>query len=137
MSDHQSDDEVRNGNTALLQKLASAVNGHAAIATFACGGSVPLSDLSTGSPGPLRRTCFHLSLSDATLKTRVYSNRRFAFLFLIATTSHAKCSTVFFIVASLRPLVLAAAMSWMSNTEKQQSLTHEDSLLTFTRTIAV
>ena len=31
----------RNLNTTLLRKLSSAVNGHAATATFACGGSVP------------------------------------------------------------------------------------------------
>ncbi len=49
MADLQSDNGVRKSNTALLQKLASAVNGHAATATFACGGSVPLSDLSTGN----------------------------------------------------------------------------------------
>lgn len=42
---------VRDSNTTLLQKLASAVNGHAATATFACGGSVPISDLSTGNLG--------------------------------------------------------------------------------------
>ena len=51
MADDQSDHGVRDSNTALLQKLASAVNGHAATATFACGGSVPLSDLSTGNFG--------------------------------------------------------------------------------------
>ena len=48
MANVQSDHGVRSSNTALLQKLASAVDGHAATATFACGGSVPLSDLSTG-----------------------------------------------------------------------------------------
>ena len=46
MAENQSDQGVRASNTALLQKLASAVNGHAATATFVCGGSVPLSDLS-------------------------------------------------------------------------------------------
>ena len=51
MAENQSDHGVRSSNTALLQKLASAVNGHAATATFACGGSVPLSDLSTGNFG--------------------------------------------------------------------------------------
>ncbi|CAD6590179.1 MAG: hypothetical protein ASARMPRED_004603 [Alectoria sarmentosa] len=48
MADMQSDHGLRDSNTALLQKLASAVNGHAATATFACGGSVPISDLSIG-----------------------------------------------------------------------------------------
>ena len=43
---------MENSNTALLQKLASAVDRHAATATFACGGSVPILDLSTGSFGP-------------------------------------------------------------------------------------
>lgn len=38
----------QNLNTTLLRKLSSAVNGHAAAATFACGGSVPASDLPTG-----------------------------------------------------------------------------------------
>lgn len=47
MADNQGDREARNSNTTLLQKLASAVNGHAATATFACGGSVPLSDLNS------------------------------------------------------------------------------------------
>lgn len=51
MADVQSDHGVRSSNTALLQKLASAVDGHAATATFACGGSVPLSDLSTDNLG--------------------------------------------------------------------------------------
>lgn len=48
----QSDNGVRDSNTTLLQKLASAVNGHAATATFACGGSVPISNLSIGNFGP-------------------------------------------------------------------------------------
>ena len=48
----QSDHEMQNSNTSLLQKLASAVDGHAATATFACGGSVPILDLSTGKFGP-------------------------------------------------------------------------------------
>lgn len=43
---------VQNLNTTLLRKLSSAVNGHAAAATFACGGSVPVSDLPTGKFGP-------------------------------------------------------------------------------------
>ena len=51
MADLRNDNEMRTSNTALLQKLASAVNGHAATATFACGGSIPLSDLSTGNLG--------------------------------------------------------------------------------------
>lgn len=51
MADNQIDHEVRSSNTALLQKLASAVHGHAATATFACGGAVPLTDLSTGNFG--------------------------------------------------------------------------------------
>lgn len=50
MADSQSNHGVQEGNTALLQKLASAVNGHAT-ATFACAGSVPISDLSTGNLG--------------------------------------------------------------------------------------
>ena len=52
MAGFQSNSARQTGNTALLQKLASAVNGHAATATFACGGSVPLLDLSTGKFGP-------------------------------------------------------------------------------------
>ncbi len=44
----QSDHERHHSNTSLLQKLASAVDGHAATATFACGGSVPILDLSKG-----------------------------------------------------------------------------------------
>ena len=51
MANVQSDYGVRSSNTAMLQKLASAVDGHAATATYACGGSVPLSDLSTGNLG--------------------------------------------------------------------------------------
>ena len=52
MAEFQSDSARQTSNTALLQKLASAVDGHAATATFACGGSVPLMNLSTGSFGP-------------------------------------------------------------------------------------
>ena len=51
MADSQGDHGLRSSNTALLQELASAVQGHAATATFACGGSVPFSDLSTGNLG--------------------------------------------------------------------------------------
>ena len=36
--------EQRNLSTILLRKLSDAVNGHAATATFACGGSVPIID---------------------------------------------------------------------------------------------
>lgn len=39
-------------NTDLLRKLCSAVDGHAANATFACGGSIPVSDLPGGAFGP-------------------------------------------------------------------------------------
>ena len=52
MAGIQSDHGVPYSNTFLLQKLASAVNGHSATATFACGGSVPLSDLGTGNLRP-------------------------------------------------------------------------------------
>ena len=54
MADNQSDNEIRNSNTTLLQKLSTAVDGHAATATFACGGSVPTLDLdlSKGTLGP-------------------------------------------------------------------------------------
>ena len=38
-------------NTILLRKLSSAVNGHAATATFACGGSIPISGLPTVGTG--------------------------------------------------------------------------------------
>ena len=48
MSDHG----VQDSNTTLLQKLASAVDGHAATATFACGGSVPIMDPSSGKLVP-------------------------------------------------------------------------------------
>ena len=34
--------EPRSLDTVLLRKLSAAVNGHAATATFACGGSVPI-----------------------------------------------------------------------------------------------
>lgn len=48
MADKQSDKDLRNSNTTLLQKLSTAVDGHAATANFACGGSVPiLPDLGT------------------------------------------------------------------------------------------
>ena len=52
MTDIQGDHQVQNTNTALLQKLATAVDGHAATATFACGGSVPIQEHSTGGFGP-------------------------------------------------------------------------------------
>lgn len=37
--------EDHNANTILLRKLSRAVDGHAATATFACGGSIPISSL--------------------------------------------------------------------------------------------
>ena len=37
----------------LLRKLSSAVNGQAANATFACGGSIPIADLQDGDAGQL------------------------------------------------------------------------------------
>ena len=52
MTDNQGDHQMQNTNTALLQKLATAVDGHAATATFACGGSVPIREHSTGGFGP-------------------------------------------------------------------------------------
>ncbi|KAL8646223.1 MAG: hypothetical protein Q9210_006258 [Variospora velana] len=44
MGDGASEQQPRNLNTLLLRKLSAAVNGHAATATFACGGSVPVVD---------------------------------------------------------------------------------------------
>ena len=41
--------KMQDSNTTLLQKLASAVDGHAATATFACGGSIPIRDLATSN----------------------------------------------------------------------------------------
>ena len=52
MADILSDHGAQDSNTTLLQKLASAVDGHAATATFACGGSLPVVDSSTGKIGP-------------------------------------------------------------------------------------
>ena len=52
MADNLSDHGAQDSNTTLLQKLASAVDGHAATATFACGGSLPVVDFSTGKLGP-------------------------------------------------------------------------------------
>ena len=52
MADNLSDHGAQHSNTTLLQKLASAVDGHAATATFACGGSLPVADFSTGKHGP-------------------------------------------------------------------------------------
>ena len=52
MADNLSDHGAQDSNTTLLQKLASAVDGHAATATFACGGSLPVVDSSTGKLGP-------------------------------------------------------------------------------------
>ena len=52
MDDKQIVYRMRNTNTALLQKLASAVDGHAATATFACGGSIPVLERSIGNFGP-------------------------------------------------------------------------------------
>ena len=54
MAGFQSNSASQFGNTTLLQKLASAVNGHAATATFACGGTVPLRDITTGSSVTIR-----------------------------------------------------------------------------------
>ncbi|KAI4130889.1 MAG: hypothetical protein LQ338_001486 [Usnochroma carphineum] len=41
--------QPQNLNTLLLRKLSAAVNGHAATATFACGGSVPILDEAAGT----------------------------------------------------------------------------------------
>ncbi|KAL8895149.1 MAG: hypothetical protein Q9192_003812, partial [Flavoplaca navasiana] len=41
----------RRSNTELLRKLSATVNGQAAAATFACGGSVDPATTSTGTPG--------------------------------------------------------------------------------------
>ena len=41
-------------STILLRKLSAAVNGHAAAATFACGGSVPIIDNATAIQEPGR-----------------------------------------------------------------------------------
>ena len=51
MADNRSDQGAQDINTTLLQKLANAVDGHAATATFACGGSLPVGDFSTGNLG--------------------------------------------------------------------------------------
>ena len=40
--------QPQNLNTLLLGKLSAVVNGHAATATFACGGLIPISDLPKG-----------------------------------------------------------------------------------------
>ncbi|KAL8917201.1 MAG: hypothetical protein Q9208_008103 [Pyrenodesmia sp. 3 TL-2023] len=48
MSTGRDAQQPRNLNTALLRKLSAAVNGHAATATFACGGSVPIIDEGVG-----------------------------------------------------------------------------------------
>ena len=52
MADNMSDHGAQESNTTLLQKLASAVDGHAATATFACGGSLPDVGFGTGKLGP-------------------------------------------------------------------------------------
>ncbi len=49
--------QPRNRNTALLRKLSAAMNGHAAAATFTCGGSVPVVD---GSAGLRQQRSAHL-----------------------------------------------------------------------------
>ncbi|KAL8830788.1 MAG: hypothetical protein Q9170_005571 [Blastenia crenularia] len=46
-------EQPKNLNTILLRKLSTAVNGHAVIATFACGGSVPVVDENLLEPGKL------------------------------------------------------------------------------------
>ena len=52
MADDLSDHGAQDSNTSLLQKLASAVDGHAATATFACGGSLPVVNVGTGKLNP-------------------------------------------------------------------------------------
>ena len=51
MANSLSDQGAQDSNTTLLQKLASAVDGHAATATFACGGSLPVVDFGTDKGG--------------------------------------------------------------------------------------
>lgn len=48
MASERDAQQPHNLNTALLRKLSAAVNGHAATATFACGGSVPIVDEGVG-----------------------------------------------------------------------------------------
>lgn len=48
----------QNLDTTLLRNLSSAVNGHAATATFACGGSIPISDLPTSDFGSGKQNIF-------------------------------------------------------------------------------
>lgn len=44
MDNRAVEQQPRNLNTLLLRRLSAAVNGHAATATFACGGSIPVVD---------------------------------------------------------------------------------------------
>ena len=39
-------------NTALLRKLSAAIDRHAAVARFACGGSIPILDITTSTLEP-------------------------------------------------------------------------------------
>ncbi|KAL8979789.1 MAG: hypothetical protein Q9177_006046 [Variospora cf. flavescens] len=73
MDDRASEQQPRNLNTFLLRKLSAAVNGHAATATFACGGSVPVVDgaaASSTDPGrvancsPVKLRCDVALLND-------------------------------------------------------------------------
>ncbi|KAL9017997.1 MAG: hypothetical protein Q9185_004666 [Variospora sp. 1 TL-2023] len=73
MHDRASKQQPRNLNTLLLRKLSAAVNGHAATATFACGGSVPIVDGAAASrtdPGraancsPIKLRCDVALLND-------------------------------------------------------------------------
>ena len=51
-ADEGEKESSQNTNTSLLRKLSTAINGHAAVATFACGGSVPIADVATSIYGP-------------------------------------------------------------------------------------
>lgn len=95
MADHQSNPGAQNSNTTLLQKLASAVHGHAATATFACGGSVPLSALST-APNVFPSITLRWDFKDSYFKQSKIS-------FPLPHHDDASCNTFDFLLRSCEP----------------------------------
>lgn len=79
MDNRAVEQQPRNLNTLLLRRLSAAVNGHAATATFACGGSIPIVD--SIDPGknaicaPVKLRCdFALLNDDASITFPQYSD---------------------------------------------------------------
>lgn len=75
MDNRAVEQQPRNLNTLLLRRLSAAVNGHAATATFACGGSIPCDPRKNTICAPVKLRCdFALLNDDASITFPQYSD---------------------------------------------------------------